>query len=99
MTIILQEGEVGIALEFTITNGTVPLDLTGLVANGLKIFVTGQGSRNLTVIDAVNGSARYTTVLGDWPQGRYDWQLVATFSLGRIIKTVRGVLVVEPPVT
>jgi hypothetical protein len=98
MTIILQEGEVGIVLEFTITDGDIPLDLTGLAANGLKIFVTGQGSRILTVITAALGRADYTTVAGDWPQGRYDWQLEATYLTGRIVKTERGVLVVEPAV-
>jgi 16S rRNA U1498 N3-methylase RsmE len=92
--ILIQTGEQGVRLRFTVRRNGAIVDLTG---GTVLLFVDGQGSKTCTIVDATAGRADYIVQPGDWPHGLYAAQLQVTVASG-IFKGQRFDLRVEEAV-
>jgi hypothetical protein len=92
--LLIQTGEQGVRLRFTVRRNGAIVDLTG---GTVKLFVDGQGSKTCTIVDGPAGRADYIVQAGDWPQGLYAAQLEVTIGAS-IFKSQRFDLRVEEAV-
>ncbi len=77
--IIIQTGEQGVVLQFTIKRNGVVINLTGAT---VKLFVDGLGFKTCTIVDGPAGRADYVVQPGDWPAGYYAAQIEVSYAVG-----------------
>jgi len=92
--LLIQTGEQGVRLKFTVKRNGVIVDLTG---GTVKLFVDGQGFKTCTIVDGPAGRADYIVQAGDWPHGLYAAQVEVSVG-GGLFKGQRFDLRVEEAV-